>query len=260
MSSPVTESEILAYDQIHSEKINGELSSAQKHQEYFAAGEAIRRLLKMTLGGVPDRETLLDVGSPDHEFLPIANKLGYKAESIRECEGFEAFATQIRQMKTRAGNLSKPGVCSWGVVTMFHSLQRFQDPSSVVDCVYGLLKPGGYWVVEVPNLLHGKQSVKPRFLKSHRCYYTKLSLLAAASACFNTVYVEERKNLFIIFRRAERCSLQLSLPPQEEIGRISMKLEFGGIDLSSSLEKPLQALKRKIPNPLSFIVSRWVGK
>ena len=109
------------------------------------------RLVSGLLGGTPGR--ILDVGCGKGLLL-----LG-----LRE-RGWEVCGTELSEASAQIANTAGITVynlpleeCpfeieSFDVVTLYHSLEHMINPQKTLTAVHGLLRPGGFLVVEVPNI------------------------------------------------------------------------------------------------------------
>ena len=155
---------------------------------------------------------LLDVGAGGGEFVYCASQLGYDAKGIEPNLGYSEFAKDQYGVEIETAMLGELRPASFDIVTMFHVLEHMGEPRGVSRCIHTTLKPGGFLVVEVPNILQFDASPHNIFFKAHLTYFSLTSLKTLFSAEFDLVAVEDQGNLKAIFRKREAPLDQVSIP------------------------------------------------
>jgi 2-polyprenyl-3-methyl-5-hydroxy-6-metoxy-1,4-benzoquinol methylase len=112
------------------------------------------RLYRELVGDGPRR--LLDVGSGDGRFLGIlreAGSPGWQLEGV-EIDPDAAAACEARGFRTRVGRVEDlpSGAEAYDAVVMLQLIEHVEDPVAVCEKVFALLRPGGHFIVETPNL------------------------------------------------------------------------------------------------------------
>jgi SAM-dependent methyltransferase len=112
------------------------------------------RLYREHFGEGPRR--ILDVGCADGRLLELLREYGsaewrlvgvdIDAAAVERCRarGFEAHCRRVEELPDDAGGFD-------GVV-MLQLIEHVDDPVAIAKRVFSLLKPGGHFVVETPNL------------------------------------------------------------------------------------------------------------
>ncbi|HEY8152793.1 MAG TPA: class I SAM-dependent methyltransferase [Myxococcota bacterium] len=112
------------------------------------------RLYRALVGAGPRR--LLDVGCGDGRFLSLLREFGapewelvgidFDEAAAARCRalGFEAYAGRIEDLPVAEGTLD--------AVIMLQLIEHVEDPVAISRAVFRLLRPGGVFVVETPNL------------------------------------------------------------------------------------------------------------
>ena len=85
---------------------------------------------------------------------------------------------------------------------MFHVLEHLPNPLKVIRKVHQILKVGGLFVIEVPNLESKATSPFNHFFKAHICYFTSLSLIGLLKDNFSIKYIEKNDVIFLVCRKA----------------------------------------------------------
>jgi ubiquinone/menaquinone biosynthesis C-methylase UbiE len=108
------------------------------------------RLALMT--GEPRGRTLLDVGVGDGHFLSMARAAGFSCLGTElsqngaaraRAQGHEVLLGQFTEIDL--------GGREFDVVTMWHVLEHVPNPGETLDRVWQVLRPGGQFLVTVPN-------------------------------------------------------------------------------------------------------------
>jgi SAM-dependent methyltransferase len=104
----------------------------------------------------PGKKRILDVGCGDGRFLQVLRDFGsadwelvgvdFDPAAIERCRarGFTAFAKRVEDMAAEEG--------TFDAVVMLQLIEHVEDPVRIAKRVAGLLRPGGVFVVETPNL------------------------------------------------------------------------------------------------------------
>jgi 2-polyprenyl-3-methyl-5-hydroxy-6-metoxy-1,4-benzoquinol methylase len=112
------------------------------------------RLYRELIGGGPRR--LLEVGCANGRFLSLLREYGDPGwklvgidpdeAAVRQCveRGFDAHASRVEDFTGRDEEFD--------AVIMLQLIEHVEDPAEICSRVYSLLRPGGHFVVETPNL------------------------------------------------------------------------------------------------------------
>jgi 2-polyprenyl-3-methyl-5-hydroxy-6-metoxy-1,4-benzoquinol methylase len=129
--------------------------------------------------------TLLDVGCGRGLFLHVMRGGGWRAYGTEYDDESAVAARQTYGLDVRTGNLDGAGFPPgfFDVITMSHVLEHLPDPAVSVEQCRRLLRPGGLFVVAVPNLSSLQASVGKRCWfhldpPHHLFHFTEEGLLA----------------------------------------------------------------------------------
>lgn len=107
-----------------------------------AIGEGRRRIVDLGCGNGRLLSTLREHGSPDWELEGI----DFSEDAVRQCraKGFRAEATTIEDFAAEDG--------SFDAALMIQLIEHVEDPRATFARVARLLRPGGVFVLETPNV------------------------------------------------------------------------------------------------------------
>ena len=112
------------------------------------------RLYRKLIG--PGARRILDVGCGNGRFLSLLREFGatewqllgidFDEAAVRQClaKGLHAVVARIEDFEGEEG--------TFDAVVMLQLIEHVEDPARICERVYALLRPGGVFVVETPNL------------------------------------------------------------------------------------------------------------
>lgn len=102
----------------------------------------------------PSPGKVLDVGSFAGIFIRKIAKRNYKSSGIEVNPTMADYTKNILNLDVQKGTFLSTHVEkeSFDVVTMIDVLEHLVDPRQIIQKVQGVLKPGGLFVIKVPNL------------------------------------------------------------------------------------------------------------
>ncbi len=105
-------------------------------------GEGPRRILDIGCGNGRFLSILRDFGPPEWELEGI----DFDPEAARKCEerGFRTHVSRVEDFTSEDGR--------YDAVAMLQLIEHVDDPVALSERVFALLKPGGCFIVETPNL------------------------------------------------------------------------------------------------------------
>ena len=105
-------------------------------------GEGPRRLLDVGCGNGRFLSLLRDFGPPEWQLVGVE----FDAAAVAQCRalGFEAHAGRVEDLPASDG--------SFDAVIMLQLIEHVEDPVAIARSVHRLLRPGGVFIIETPNL------------------------------------------------------------------------------------------------------------
>jgi len=169
---------------------------------YRAGVQALSRLKKIA-PFIRENTKLLDIGSGGGEFTYLASCMGADASGIDPSSGYLEFGKHHYSINVEQLQISQiEDIQSYQIVTMFHVLEHLPNPLKVIRKVHQILKVGGLFVIEVPNLESKNTSPFNHFFKAHICYFTSLSLIGLLKDNFSVEYIENEDVIFLICQKS----------------------------------------------------------
>ena len=107
-----------------------------------AIGEGPRRILDLGCGNGRLLSLLREFGSADWELEGI----DFSEDAVRQCRarGFRAQAARLEDFAREKG--------AFDAVIMIQLLEHLENPRRACELVHGLLRPGGTFIIETPNV------------------------------------------------------------------------------------------------------------
>jgi 2-polyprenyl-3-methyl-5-hydroxy-6-metoxy-1,4-benzoquinol methylase len=253
----VQQSDIPTQDQLriyysHHYRTDYKKAYAPKLKYVFRAGKAAKNRLEfLRSSGVARDHTdsaFLDIGAGGGEMVFAAAKAGCKAKGIEPNEGYSSFARDAYGIEVATGDLEDVQESGFDVITMFHVLEHMPDPVAVFQRLHQIIKNDGYLLVEVPNIEQADASPSNIFFKAHLFYFSRATLLAAASLGFDAVRVEDQGNLRVLLRKRRELAPTV-LPSQADVERTKRRLEQKGwveyLTIGGGWRRPFQRIKNR---------------
>ncbi|MDD3859916.1 MAG: class I SAM-dependent methyltransferase [Bacteroidales bacterium] len=97
---------------------------------------------------------LYDIGVGWGHFLYTAKLMGFEASGVEISELMHHYATndlKLDVVHDNFFNLDLPAD-NWDVATMWDVLEHINEPDKAIEKVHGILKTGGYFVLQVPQI------------------------------------------------------------------------------------------------------------
>ena len=123
------------------------------------------------------------------ENVGARNGLGYDARGIEPNEGYARYAKDELELPIAIGFFKELSLSQqiYDVITLYHVLEHLEDPSGTIAGLRSLLKPGGYLIIEVPNVEGTCGEPAHRFHFAHLYNFNPATLAGLARKAGYTV-------------------------------------------------------------------------
>ena len=118
---------------------------------------------------VPKGKRVLDVGSGGGEFLYLLRRLGYEVQGIEPNQGYGEFARNVLGLPVEVTTLGEmtPPTEPYDLITAHHVVEHLREPVEALAVFKEWLVPGGYVIIEVPNVEARYHAPHTRFHFAH---------------------------------------------------------------------------------------------
>jgi 2-polyprenyl-3-methyl-5-hydroxy-6-metoxy-1,4-benzoquinol methylase len=246
---PAAEAELQAYYSHNYRKDYKSVYTPKSKHVYRAARAASQRLDFFAAETAGTKSSgcvkLLDVGAGGGEVVYAAQKLGFDAIGLEPNQGYSEFARNQYGVRVETMHLDQLEEQDFDVITMFHVLEHLPNPARAIEFVYRKVRPGGYLMIEVPNIEQADASPANIFFKAHIWYFSRATLTAFASPYFDPIKVDATGNLKILFHRKDIPG-QLALPDAHSVSHVFKRLSQKGwieyLTVGGGWKRPFQRL------------------
>ena len=174
---------------------------------YRAGKNAIERLDKIKHILHPSSK-ILDAGSSSGEFVYLAKRQGHRAFGLEANIPYAEFSRKSLKIEvTNAAFSQYKGGNDFDCITLFHVLEHLEYPLRDLTHLSQCLKPGGFIVIEVPNISYHNMTLSHKWHPGHLYSYTNDTLVALLETMgFTSVEcteVDKGANVFGIFEKTD---------------------------------------------------------
>lgn len=202
--------------------------------------------LKQTINS--NNKQLLDIGAGGGEFVYLASINGFRAMGVEPNEGYSEYAKKEYSAEIKTMMLDDIQSASADIVTLFHVFEHMANPKAVMFKIYNVLNDDGHLFIEVPNILQKDASPHNIYFKAHLFYYSKFTLISAASQYFEPISVSDDGNLRVVFKKRQKPLDAQILPNRNEvsctINRLQQKGWFEYLFSGGGILKPFKRIQQ----------------
>ena len=212
-----------------------------KPKHVYRAAKISQQRLSRLVGLLPLSARCLDAGSSSGEFVYLLNKKGFLAEGVEANMPYAEYSLAELKIPVTISPFSQfQSEQKFDLITMFHVLEHLENP--VFDLVHlgQFLKPGGHFIIEVPNILYADMAFSHKWHPGHLFSFSVETLsMLMEKAGFETVScspIGDAGNLWGVFKASgqkELSSNKFSKPASVEMyfkelrqGKILYHLRF----------------------------------
>ncbi|NLT70351.1 MAG: class I SAM-dependent methyltransferase [Verrucomicrobiaceae bacterium] len=184
-----------------------------KPEHILRAARVCRDRLGHSGGIVKKGMRCLDIGAGGGEWVYYLKTLGCESRGIEPNEGYGSFAKDHYGVEVFLGMYQDADLpaASFDVLSLFQVLEHLADPVTDLRRMSAYLKPGGRFLIEVPDILFAGMRFDHKWHAGHLFGFDALTLEAvAAKAGLRKVSLEVLPgNLFGVFEKTGEESLAL---------------------------------------------------
>jgi len=224
---------------------------------YRAGGVALERHGHSREAAKPGMRTL-DIGAGGGEWVYLMQRLGCQAFGIEPNLGYGSFAKDQYGVEVFLGMYQEasfePG--SFDLLSLFQVLEHLADPVEDLRNLSRFLKPGGLFLIEVPDILFPGMRFDHKWHEGHLFGFDALTLEAVAAKAglrkrFLTVLPG---NLFGVFEKSgEEILLGPDLSGHAEVARTALEQ---GRDRYWTLPETYTKVPRRL---VKRIAEKWIS-
>lgn len=187
-----------------------------KAKHIHRAGKVALDRLAHSNGAPKSGMRTLDIGAGGGEWVYLMQQLGCEAFGIEPNSGYGSFAKDQYGVEVFLGMYQDASFPEGGfdLLSLFQVLEHLADPVQDLVNLSRFLKPGGLFLIEVPDILYGGMRFDHKWHEGHLFGFDRLTLEAvAAKAGLRARFVKILPgNLFGVF---EKTDAPVALPDLE---------------------------------------------
>lgn len=188
-----------------------------KPKHIYRAGFVALERLRHSGGVIEPGLRCLDIGAGGGEWVYLLDQLGCESFGVEPNQGYGSFARDSYDVEVFLG-MYQDSVFereSFDVLTLFQVLEHLAEPVNDLRRMAEYLKPGGRFLIEVPDILYGGMHFDHKWHDGHLSGFDALTLEAvAAKAGLRKVALQVLPgNLFGVF---EKVGEPVDLPDLSE--------------------------------------------
>jgi len=212
-----------------------------KPKHVYRAAKIAQQRLSRLVDLIPSSARCLDAGSSSGEFVYLLNSKGFLAEGVEANMPYAEYSQAELKIPVTISPFSQfESEQKFDLITMFHVLEHLENPVLDLAHLGQFLKPGGLFIIEVPNILYVDMAFSHKWHPGHLFSFSARTLsMLMKKAGFETVVcspIGDAGNLWGIFKFADQKELsskKFSKPASVEInfkelrkGKILYHLRF----------------------------------
>ena len=187
-----------------------------KPKHVYRAGKIALERYSRISGILPPSANCLDAGSSSGEFVYLLNSKGLNAQGVEANIPYAEYSQSQLQITVSISPFSEfKTEEKFDLITMFHVLEHLEHPIRDLSHLGNLLKPDGYFVIEVPNILYRDMAFSHKWHPGHLFSFSAqtLSMLMQKSG-FKTISCEpigDGGNLWGVFQLNQESEIAVNV-------------------------------------------------
>ncbi|MBA2114618.1 class I SAM-dependent methyltransferase [Bremerella alba] len=147
----------------------------------YIAGQRVEMIKTLAAKGA----AVLDIGTGSGELLYVGRRNGLDMQGIEVDQAYAQFGRRSYGVKIINESLRNAVLPEqhFDIVTIFHVLEHLSDPQAALAKVSAILKPGGYVLIEVPNVDSLDAQFHQKWHPGHLFHFNCSTLSALATVC-----------------------------------------------------------------------------
>lgn len=176
-----------------------------KPKHVYRAGKiALERYSRLSTL-LPPSAHCLDAGSSSGEFVYLLQSKSHNAQGVEANIPYSEYSQSQLEIQVAISPFSEfKTEEKFDLITMFHVLEHLEHPIRDLSHLGKLLKPEGYFVIEVPNILYPNMAFPHKWHPGHLFSFSAQTLsMLVQKAGFKTISCEpvnDEGNLWGVFR------------------------------------------------------------
>lgn len=216
---PSPEDERLFYSQDYRLTYKGVEQPKLKHvrRSGLAAIDRWRHICHL----VPPCAEVMDVGAGGGEFLYMGRRLGHRVRGVEPNDGYARYAREALGLPIQTGFYQDMQVdpSSLDLLTLFHVVEHLENPLDAISTCAAWLKPGGFLVIEVPNVEATCQHPASQFHRGHLYHFNADNLghlMRKAGLTPHSCWLSgDAGNVALVGMRPAACPAQAATPGEQ---------------------------------------------
>ncbi len=234
-----------------------------KKKHILRAGRVALSRFDQSNGAISKGDRCLDIGAGGGEWVYLLKQLGCDAHGIEPNKGYGGFAREAYDVDVFSGMYQESDFEkeSFDVLSLFQVLEHLADPVEDIRSMSEYLKPGGTFIIEVPDILFPGMHFNHKWHDGHLYGFDVKTLEAiAAKAGLKTVSLKVTPgNLYGVFEKADGVEVpSLKENYESAIGQL-MKGKSGYWTLPRTYTKAFSKLSKAIKEKAA-VASLKAGK
>ena len=155
---------------------------------YRAGKIALERYSRLS-GLLSPSANCLDAGSSSGEFVYLLKSRSHNAQGVEANIPYAEYSQSQLEIQVSISPFSEfKTEEKFDLITMFHVLEHLEHPVRDLSHLGNLLKPGGYFVIEVPNILYPDMAFSHKWHPGHLFSFSAQTLsMLMQKAGFKTI-------------------------------------------------------------------------
>ncbi|MDB4756817.1 class I SAM-dependent methyltransferase [Mariniblastus sp.] len=193
------------YSEEYRKNYKGVTTPKAKH--VLRAGRLAKERLDAIQDFVTPKSSILDVGSGGGEFVYTCGLNGLTASGIEPNKGYANFSMEAYGIDVDCNFFEEVNFHqdSFDCITMFHVMEHLENPVRSLKTLSSFLKPGGVFVVEVPNVDYTETAPNQKWHLGHLYNFNLQTLQAVGIRSglepVQSYYAGRGSSLFTVFRK-----------------------------------------------------------